>query len=90
MSTIDIVVGVVLTALGHGGLLAWQEPHVQLLRGFAAKALLQIVGDAVGIDEMAVHALGHIARRYGIEAVGVDEGVALNHLHTILEGSGAQ
>ncbi len=81
--SVDVVVGVVLLTLGLAGLLAWEEPHVELLRGFTAKTLFQLVGDLIGIDEMAVHATGHVLGCFAIEAVGVDERVALHRLRPI-------
>ena len=64
VGTMYVIVRVVLTAVGHAGLLAGQEPHVQFLRSLGAKSLLEFMGDAVGIDEVAIHALGHVARGY--------------------------
>ena len=48
------------------------------------------MGDLVGIDEMDIHATGHITGCHSVESVGVDEGIALYHLHTVLEGRGAK
>ena len=90
MSAIDAVVGIVLLALRFAGLGTRQEPHVELLRGLGAQSLFQVVGNLVGIDEVYVHALGHVTRSHTVESVGVDERVALYHLHTVLEGLCAQ
>ena len=44
----------------------------------------------IRIDEMTVHALGNITGRHAVESVGIDERIALHHLHTILEGLGTE
>ena len=77
MGTKDIVVGVVLTTSGKGGMFAWIIPHVKTFGAFYAQRLLQVVGDAVGIHKMAMHATGNIARSHDIESVGIDKGVCI-------------
>ena len=82
MGTIYIIMCIVLLALGLAGLLTGTEPHVEFLGALTAESLLQVVGDLVGIDEMAVHTTGHIAGSHTIEAVGIDERVALHQVFT--------
>ena len=77
MGTEGIVVCIVLTTLGKGGMLAWLIPHMKAFGAFYAHGLLQVVGDAVGIHKMAMHATGNIARSHDIEAVGIDKGVCI-------------
>ena len=45
---------------------------------------------AVGVNEVAVHALCDITGSYTVEAVGVNERVALHHLYAVLERLGTQ
>ena len=90
MGTVNVIMGVILLTLRLGGFGAWQEPHVERLGALGAERLLKIVGDVVGIDEMAVHALGHISRSDAVETVSIDEGVALGGLGTVAEGGVAQ
>ena len=77
LGTIDIVMGVVLLALRLGGLGTREEPHMEFLRALAPQPLLQVVRNLVSIDEMAVHAAGNVAGSHAIEAVGIDQRVAL-------------
>ena len=63
---------------------------MQFLRGLSSQSLLQVVGNLVGIYEEAVHALCHVPWSHAVEAVRVDERVALHHLHAILESCSAQ
>ena len=58
LGAVAVVMSVVLLALGLAGFFARTEPHVELLGTLGAQTLFQVVGDAVGIDEIAVHALG--------------------------------
>ena len=65
-------------------------PHVQLLRLLDTQRLFQVVSNLVGIDKETVHALGYIAWSNSIEAVGVNQRIALLHIGTILKGGVAQ
>ena len=87
MGSKGVVVGIVLTTFGKGGMLVGPVPHVETFGTFNAQGLLKVVCDAVGIDKNTVHTSGNIAWSYGIESVGVDKGVSLNHLGAILESS---
>ena len=60
-SAIDVVVGVVLPPFGEAWLFTGTEPHVEPFGAFAPQALLQLVCDAVGIDEGDVHPFGHLS-----------------------------
>jgi hypothetical protein len=64
---------IVLLAFGEAGLFTGTEPHVKLLGALTAKTLLKVFGDAVGIDEMAVHTTGYVTGSHTIETVSVIE-----------------
>lgn len=90
MGSESVVVGIVLATIGKSRMLAGSVPHVETFRALDAQGLLKVVRDTVGVDKMTVHATGNIARSYGIESVGVDKGITLNHLDAILESGVAQ
>ena len=49
--------------------------HVQFLRAFHAQRVFHLVRNAVGIHEMDIHALRHVARSHDIESVRVGQDV---------------
>ena len=66
LCTIYIIMCIVLLAFGKTGLLSGTEPHVEFLGTLTAKTLLKVFGNAVGIDEMTVHATGHVTGSHTI------------------------
>ena len=58
----DVVMCVVLLSLRFARMLSRLKPHVEFFRVFRSHLLFQLVGDAVGIDEMDVEALRHVLR----------------------------
>ena len=66
MSAVDVVVRVVLTTVWQCWMLAWLVPHMQLLRALDTQALLQVVGNLSGVDEVDVQTIGHITWSHSI------------------------
>ena len=80
-----VVVGIVLTTFRQGGMLPGLIPHVELLGTFLAQGGLEVVGNLVGIDIMDVQPLCHQTGSDAVEPVGIDEGVALDGLGSVLK-----
>jgi len=85
-----VVVGIVLTTFRQGGMLTGLIPHMELLGAFLTESGLEVIGNLVGIDKMDMHTLGHQTGGDAVEAMGIDQGVALDGLGSVLESGVAQ
>lgn len=90
LCAIFIIMCIILLAFGQAGFLARTEPHVEFLGTLTAKTLLKVFSDAVGIDEMAVHATGHITGSHSIKSVSVVECITFNKMFCIAENGVTQ
>ena len=90
MRTMDIIMCIVLLALRLGGFCTRQKPHMERLRSFCSKRLFEVMGDAVRIDEMAIHTLSHITRSNAVLTMGINKRVALDRLSTVTKSCVAQ
>ena len=63
---------------------------MEALGTLGTERLLKIMCELIGIDEVAVHPAGHIARRHAIESVCINQTIALDHRDTVTESLRAQ
>ena len=80
---INIIVGIVHTALRNTGNLAWLIPHMQAAAPLNTERSLYVVRDFCSINKRNIQLLSNTAWGYDIGSVSVDKGVAVDFLFSI-------